>query len=98
MNIVWKAVGYLAAMLTMFGFVPQILKMLKTKSAGDLSMGALIQISIGVCLWLLYGIHINDVIIIFANSITLLSLVITLYLYFRFSKKTTENKNIPPVL
>ncbi len=86
-EILWKSIGILAALLTMFGFVPQIIKMLKTKSVGDVSVGALIQICIGVFLWLLYGIHINDFIVIIANIVTFLTLLFALFLYFQFKKQ-----------
>lgn len=46
-----------AALFTMFGFVPQVYKVLHTKSVKDVSVVTLIQFSRGVFLWMLYGMH-----------------------------------------
>jgi len=84
----WTIIGITAAILTMFGFVPQILKIWTTKSAKDVSGLTLIQFSIGITLWIFYGIHLNDFIIIGANSISLATVVILLTLYLRLSKRS----------
>jgi len=82
----YKILGILAAVLTMFAFLPQIVKVLRTKSAKDVSIVTLIQLSLGVSLWIIYGIYLRDAIIISANSVTLLSMLILLRLYWRFTK------------
>jgi len=70
----------------MFAFLPQIVKVLRTKSAKDVSIVTLIQLSLGVSLWIIYGIYLRDAIIISANGVTLLSMLILLRLYWRFTK------------
>ena len=85
--MLWKCIGITAALLTMFGFVPQIIKMRKTKSAEDVSGFTLIQFSFGAVLWILYGIHLNDFIIVGANSISLVMVLIALTLYLKLGKK-----------
>lgn len=85
-ELFWLTIGFTAATLTMFSFIPQIFKVLKTKSAKDVSLITLIQLSAGVLLWIIYGIHLGDVIIITANVITFLTLVILLGLYFRYKR------------
>ena len=85
--MIWTVIGIVAAALTMLGFVPQIVKMHKTRSAEDVSGLTLIQFSIGIALWILYGIHLNDFIIIGANSISLATVLILLVLYLRLSKR-----------
>jgi len=82
----YKIIGLTAAILTMFAFLPQIGKALRTRSVKDVSIVTLIQLSLGVSLWIIYGIYRKDVIIILANSVTFLSMVILLYLYLLFSK------------
>ena len=83
----WQIVGISAATLTMFSFIPQIIKILESKSAKDVSLITLLQLSLGVSLWIVYGAYLKDAIIIIANSITLASLVILLVLYSRYSKR-----------
>jgi len=82
----WKLIGISAATLTTFSFVPQIIKIMKTGSVKDMSLFTLLQFSAGVSFWVLYGIHLKDVIIIAANCVTLLTLVVLLMFYFRYSK------------
>lgn len=84
--MVYKILGLTAAGLTMFSFVPQIFKAVRTRSVKDVSLFTLYQLSIGVMLWIIYGIHLKDFIIILANSITLFSLVILLFLYYNYKK------------
>ena len=84
----WYLVGTAAALLTTFGFVPQIIKMLRTKSVRDISLPTFIQFSLGVSLWALYGFHLGDIIIVFANSIALLTLIVAIAVYFYFIRKT----------
>ena len=77
----WPLIGFSAAFLTMFAFLPQIIKVFKTKSVKDVSLVTLVQLGLGVSLWIIYGIHLKNIIIITANSITLVSLIILLFLY-----------------
>lgn len=86
----WYIVGTIAALFTTFGFVPQIIKMYKTKSVGDVSIITLFQFSIGVTLWALYGAHIKDLIIAISNIITLATLIITIILYYRYYEKQRD--------
>jgi len=83
----WEIVGFLAAFLTMFGFLPQVIKIYRTKSVKDLSLLAILQFMLGVFLWLLYGIHLKNVVIILANGVTFLILLVALVLFLKYSKK-----------
>ena len=81
----WLLLGIAAALLTMFGFIPQLVKMYRTRSVSDVSLLTLCQFTTGVSLWALYGYLISDVIIIVANIVSLLTLLacLALYLYYR---------------
>ncbi|MDD4979703.1 MAG: SemiSWEET transporter [Candidatus Omnitrophica bacterium] len=83
----WTIIGLSAATLTMFSFLPQIIKVWQHKSAKDVSLVTLLQLSLGVLLWIVYGIYLRNKIIIIANGITLSSLVILLYLYYKYRRK-----------
>jgi len=80
----WTLIGALAAILTMFSFIPQIARCLKTKSVRDVSPVTLFQLSTGVLLWMVYGIYRRDPIIIFANAVTLISLCVLIFLFFKY--------------
>ncbi len=82
----WFIIGVVAALLTTFGFVPQILKMYKMKSVNDVSLVTLFQFSAGVALWTLYGIYRSDIIIIAANAVSFMTLVVAIALYYHYQK------------
>ena len=88
-EIAWYAVGAVAATLTSFGFVPQIVKMWRSKSVKDISPFTLLQFIAGVVLWTVYGVHLKDPVVIAANVVSLSTLAIALTIYFRFFKKQT---------
>ena len=81
----WYVIGTTAALLTTFGFVPQIIKMHRTKSSKDISVTTLFQFSAGVMLWTLYGVHLGDIIIITANTISFMTLVAAIILYYHYN-------------
>jgi MtN3 and saliva related transmembrane protein len=64
--------GLTAGTLTTVAFIPQLAKALKSKSTGDLSWGMVLTFTIGVLLWLIYGIWIASLPVILANAVTLL--------------------------
>ncbi|MFA5157522.1 MAG: SemiSWEET transporter [Candidatus Omnitrophota bacterium] len=84
--MLWTIIGASAAILTMFSFVPQIIKISRTKSAKDISIATVLQLAFGVSLWIAYGIYLEDAIIITANAVTLTSMVIIMLLYCRYSR------------
>ncbi len=83
----WTILGSTAATLTMFSFVPQIIKSFKTKSVKDVSEITLLQICAGSALWIIYGIHLKNPVIIVANVVTLATLVILLVLYISYGRR-----------
>ncbi len=72
MNYLTSVIGFLAAILTTVAFVPQILKIWRARSAKEVSLGMYSVFTLGVALWLAYGILIHSWPIIFANCVTLL--------------------------
>ena len=91
--MIWTIVGIAAASLTTFGFVPQIVKMHKTHSVKDVSGLTLAQFVVGVALWLLYGIHLHDFIIIGANAVSLVILLIACGWYLKLNRHDQREKN-----
>ena len=84
--MLWELIGSSAAVLTMFGFVPQIIKIYKTKSVADVSLVMLLQFCLGMFLWLLYGLYIQDRILIVSNTISFLTLMVATGMYMRYRK------------
>lgn len=76
--------GILAGTLTTVAFVPQAVKTWQSKSAGDVSFGMFLIFSLGLVLWLLYGIAIHSTPVIIANAVTLVLAGIILILKIRY--------------
>ena len=75
-----KYIGFFAAFCTTFAFLPQAIKVYKTKSTKDISLYMFLIFTIGVLSWLIYGLIISDLPVILANAVTLvLSFFILIY-------------------
>jgi len=69
--------GMAAACCTTFAFVPQVVRIWRTRSTHDISLGMFVVLSAGMLLWLVYGWLIRDTPLVLANGVTLaLSLAI----------------------
>jgi MtN3 and saliva related transmembrane protein len=69
--------GSIAALFTTMAFVPQVMQCLRTRDLSAISLPMYLIFSLGVFLWLVYGVTINSMPVILANSFTLaLSLLI----------------------
>lgn len=64
--------GLFAGTLTTISFVPQVIKVFKSKSTGDISLLMFVAFTLGVFCWLVYGFMIDDLPVIIANFITLI--------------------------
>jgi MtN3 and saliva related transmembrane protein len=56
-----------AAFFTMLGYIPQAVKTIKTKDTRGISFWMYLLSMIGVILWLIFGLMINSIPIIFKN-------------------------------
>ena len=80
------AVGLVAATLTTFAYVPQIRRILKTRSAHDISWWMFGIMTVGATLWLVWGLATNAVPVIAANVVTLALLALILILKWRYGR------------
>jgi MtN3 and saliva related transmembrane protein len=76
--------GLLAATGTTVSFIPQALKILKTRDTKSISLSMYILFVSGVLLWLVYGIIKQDIPMIIANGITLVFAGIILYFKVKY--------------
>lgn len=77
-------IGLLAGALTTVSLFPQVIKIYKTHSTKDLSVGMFLFFTLGVILWLIYGILENEMPIIVANGVTLVLSVMILASKIRY--------------
>ena len=73
-------IGLIAATLSTIAFIPQAMMTIRSKKTDDISLAMYCILTLGLFLWLLYGILTVDLPIIFANSLTLIFVVIILFI------------------
>ena len=67
-----EIIGLVAAALGTISFVPQVIKIWKTRSVKDISYAMYVMYTTSLILWLIYGIMIKSIPIILAESFTLI--------------------------
>jgi MtN3 and saliva related transmembrane protein len=78
-------VGLLAGTLTTISFLPQVLKTWKSKSAKDISLGMFLTFCAGVFLWIVYGVAVRDIPVIFTNVATFVLASTVLWLKLKYN-------------
>lgn len=66
-----ELIGYAAAILTTLSFVPQAVLTLRTRDVSGISLGMYSCFTLGIALWLAYGLSLGQWPLIIANAITL---------------------------
>ena len=84
------AIGLIAAVLTTASFVPQAWHCFKTRDVSGVSLGMYSVFTVGIALWLMYGILLQSWPLIIANGITLTLAAAILSMKLRFSRKIAE--------
>ena len=69
MNLEW--LGFAAAVLTSASFIPQAVMTIRTRDTHGISRGMYVLFTAGVAFWLAYGIAIESMPMILANTVTL---------------------------
>ena len=77
------ATGFVAALLTTFAFLPQVLQTLRSRSTDGLSLPTLVAMTVGIVLWLFYGLGTGQLPVLLANGVTLMLVAVLLALKLR---------------
>jgi MtN3 and saliva related transmembrane protein len=78
--------GFAAATLSTVAFVPQVLRIVRTRSAHDISWWMFGIISLAAALWLGYGLLLDALPVILANAVTLMLAAAVLALKWRYGR------------
>jgi MtN3 and saliva related transmembrane protein len=70
-SLLIKLLGFAAATCTTLAFAPQFIKVWKTRSTEDISLGMFLAMMLGLALWLIYGVLSGDAPLVAANAITM---------------------------
>jgi len=79
-------IGLLASVLTAISLVPQVVKAIRKKETGDISLIMLLTLFTGHGCWIYYGIIKEDLIITGSNTFSIIIDCITAYLVFKYRK------------
>jgi MtN3 and saliva related transmembrane protein len=63
--------GSIAGFCTTVSFIPQVVRIVRTKETRGISLLMYTIFTLGIICWLIYGIFLNDLPIILCNSVTL---------------------------
>ena len=77
-------IGLTAAAFTTIALLPQLIKVWKTKLTKDISTGMFSLYCGGVFLWFVYGVYLNDIPIMIANSLAFIQALVILMLKTKY--------------
>ena len=84
-------IGYIAATLTTVSFVPQAWHTFSTKDVSGISLGMYSVFTVGIALWLAYGLMLNAWPIVIANVITLALASLILVMKLRYHEPKIQD-------
>lgn len=82
-----QVAGHVGAFLSSITFIPQVYKVWKTKSVGDLSLAMMMIVFSSTLIWLIYGVALSLWPVILANGIICSMSLLLIYFKFAYSKK-----------
>ena len=83
-------IGYVAATMTTISFLPQLIRVVKLKSARDISLGMFLIFSAGTFGWLVYGVLSHSAPVWIANAVTLALSMSILLLKLKYDEHATH--------
>lgn len=88
-------IGIFAGLLIILSLIPQLITIIRNKSAKDISILMYIVLLVAQILWLVYGILKNDLQVTITNAITsvITILLICFTLYFKYYN-SIESSNV----
>lgn len=87
MPVIAETIGFVAAFLTTVSFLPQVIKVWRTRSARDISLSTYAMFTAGAALWFVYGVAIHSLPVILANAVTVVLSAGVLVAKLRFGGK-----------
>ncbi len=83
----WKELlGFIAGAITNVGFIPQVWRLFKLKSAHEISLPFILLFLVGVACWLAYGILLNLPPVIWWNAVATAMMCAMLYAKLKYGK------------
>jgi len=83
-QLVFEFLGMTGSLIICGSVIPQVMKTYRTKSARDLSITYLMTLMTGIILLTVYSIYVRDLVFIFGNTLSMLSVGILMLLWRRY--------------
>jgi MtN3 and saliva related transmembrane protein len=84
--------GTAAAVLTTGSFLPQAVLTLRTRNVSGISLGMYLMFTLGVALWLAYGLALGQWPVIAANAVTLVLASLILLTKWQVERSTRRGR------
>jgi MtN3 and saliva related transmembrane protein len=85
-----ELIGYIAATLTTISFLPQLIRVVRLRSARDISLGMFLIFTTGTFFWLIYGVLARSAPVWIANAITFALSLSILVLKLRYDRHAVD--------
>lgn len=85
-------VGLAAGTLTTAAYLPQVYKTWRSKSVDDISTVMYAALTLGIFLWLVYGLLLRAPAVILANGVSLLLVVWMLRMKIKYHRRTQREQ------
>lgn len=82
-----EAIGFMAALLTTGSFLPQVVRIWRSRETRAISLAMYAVFSSGVALWLLYGLLVGSWPVVLANAVTLVLALSILLMKIRYEHR-----------
>ena len=83
-------IGYIAATCTTVAFLPQLIRVVRLRSAREISLGMFSVFSTGTALWLTYGLLTHSKPVTAANAVTFVLSISILVLKLRYDREAMK--------
>ena len=81
-----EVIGYLASACTTCSFIPQVVRILRTRDVAAISLPMYATYTVGIALWFAYGIAIVSYPVIVSNAVTLILSASVLFLKILYER------------
>jgi MtN3 and saliva related transmembrane protein len=85
-SMIEQIIGYSGALISSISFLPQVIKLWKTKSGKDLSMVTLSFLTLNALLWAVYGVIKDAKPLWITNVLMLIMLIVMIFLKIKYRK------------
>lgn len=92
MNLAVEIVGYAAAVCMIFGYLPQAIATIRTRTTDGIALPTFLMLGLGSVLFVVQGLMLDNIPLVITNSITTICSVIVFGIKINNDRKKKKNK------